>query len=192
MKLLGIGCDVEDADRFPPLLEKPAFLQRFFTAGEQRELAQAQDPPRRLGEMFCIKEAVIKALWQEIQVPLKNIEVTGTGAQLEVGLDRHPRSAEITIRVATELREASYTAWVSCWRTDACLTLIFNRLSCATASIDPTWLSVYRQALPTFGQRGPIPGTFLKHRSPVFPPAAIKRESSRKLQIQTNPRSMSV
>ncbi|MCA1916140.1 holo-ACP synthase [Methanospirillum hungatei] len=65
MSILGIGCDVEEVDRFN--LDKDAdktFLNRIFTPLEQAYCFSFSSPAPHLAGRFCAKEAVIKAFSQ--------------------------------------------------------------------------------------------------------------------------------
>lgn len=64
MKKQSIGCDIEDIDRFRgDNLQNNKFLDRIFTAGEQRYCFSFQDPAPHLAVRFCAKEAIIKAFY---------------------------------------------------------------------------------------------------------------------------------
>ena len=60
-------------------------------------------------------------------------------------------------------------------------------MSCPTASRERALLSAQRHAFPIFGERGPCPGTFLKHRSAVSPSAVTRAGDSTSCTAQMKP-----
>ena len=67
-----IGIDIEKIERFKNLTQKE--LKRIFTDSELEYVFSFSEPYSHIGGMWCVKEAVIKALKNKL-VPLKNIEV---------------------------------------------------------------------------------------------------------------------
>ena len=74
MRVLAVGVDVVDVDRFAAMLaRRPRLLERLFTEGERADSAGQSE---RLAARFAMKEAVLKALrsglgaarWHEIEV----------------------------------------------------------------------------------------------------------------------------
>lgn len=65
MSILGIGCDVEEIERFNLNQDTDkAFLNRIFTPLEQTYCFSFSSPAPHLAGKFCAKEAVVKALYQ--------------------------------------------------------------------------------------------------------------------------------
>jgi len=74
----GIGCDVEEIDRFS--LDRScdaAYLQRIFTSTELEYCYSFHHPAPHLAARFCAKEAVVKALSSVGGDPVdyRNIEI---------------------------------------------------------------------------------------------------------------------
>jgi len=67
-----IGVDIEKVERFKNLTDKE--LRRIFTDSELEYVFSFSEPYSHIGGMWCVKEAVIKALKNK-SIPLKNIEV---------------------------------------------------------------------------------------------------------------------
>ena len=62
-KMLGIGIDAVDVDRFRKLLERrPHLRQRLFTAAELTSLEGRTDDAASLAARFAVREATMKAL----------------------------------------------------------------------------------------------------------------------------------
>ena len=65
-RLVGVGCDTETRQRLALALERhPRFLARWFDADERALVAAAPDPVGEALRRFCLKEAVVKALWEQ-------------------------------------------------------------------------------------------------------------------------------
>lgn len=121
--LLGIGCDTEAASRMECLLaEGSRLLERWFTAGEQAWVRQAQERPAqadRAALVFSLKEAAIKALWLRLPLLPDAIEVRqpdlGAGhATLALTRDSLPGlRLEARFRSVAGSREATVTAWTT-------------------------------------------------------------------------------
>jgi len=63
VKMLGIGIDAVDVDRFRKLLERrPHLRQRLFTADELTSLEGRIDDAASLAARFAVREATMKAL----------------------------------------------------------------------------------------------------------------------------------
>lgn len=67
-----IGIDTEKIERFKSLTQKE--LKRIFTDLELEYVFNFSEPYSHIGGMWCVKEAVIKAL-KNREIPLKKIEV---------------------------------------------------------------------------------------------------------------------
>lgn len=67
-----IGVDIEKIERFKNLTQKE--LKRIFTALELEYVFSFNEPYSHIGGMWCVKEAVIKALKNK-EIPLKSVEV---------------------------------------------------------------------------------------------------------------------
>lgn len=67
-----IGIDIEEIERFKSLTKKE--LSRIYTNSELEYVFSFAEPYSHLGGMWCVKEAVIKALKNKA-IALKNIEV---------------------------------------------------------------------------------------------------------------------
>ena len=75
-----MGVDLAEVARVRRLaLRNPAFLKRFFTAGELAYCERSRNKYERLAARFAVKEAVIKALDAKA-IPLKDIEVENTAS----------------------------------------------------------------------------------------------------------------
>lgn len=62
-RVLGLGLDLVDIDRFRSVLaRRPALAERLFTAGERALATPMADPAPTLAGRFAVKEAVMKAL----------------------------------------------------------------------------------------------------------------------------------
>ena len=63
-KILGVGCDIIEIDRFKQAIEKhkQRFLDRLFSKREQEHCLKYNDFERRFAVRFAAKEAVAKAL----------------------------------------------------------------------------------------------------------------------------------
>ena len=81
MRVVGVGVDVVEIDRFAESLRKrPRLAERCFTEAEQAYCSRKPFPPQHYAARFAAKEAVGKALgigmtrWREVEV------VRGRGA----------------------------------------------------------------------------------------------------------------
>ena len=70
-----IGVDIEKIERFKKLTQKE--LKRIFTENELEYVFSFSEPFSHIGGMWCVKEAVVKALKNK-EIPLKKIEVLHT------------------------------------------------------------------------------------------------------------------
>ena len=62
-RVVGIGTDLVDVDRFRAVLRRRrSVAERVFTSGERAYAEQAVDPAARLAARFAAKEATLKAL----------------------------------------------------------------------------------------------------------------------------------
>jgi holo-[acyl-carrier protein] synthase len=62
-RIVGIGTDLVDIDRFRAVLQRRTALpERVFTDGERAYAEQRHDPAERYAVRFAAKEAVLKAL----------------------------------------------------------------------------------------------------------------------------------
>lgn len=78
--LFGLGVDLIEVSRVRRLAARsPAFLNRFFTAGELAYCRKSRNMYERLAARFAVKEAVIKAL-DAPGLALKDIEVENTAS----------------------------------------------------------------------------------------------------------------
>ncbi|MFH0966485.1 MAG: holo-ACP synthase [Methanobacteriota archaeon] len=91
----GIGCDIEDIDRFSLDRTKDTrFLKRVFTESELDYCFSFQHPASHLAARFCAKEAIVKALCSFGRDPVNY-------AQIEIG--NHPSGVPFaTIQPKTE------------------------------------------------------------------------------------------
>ena len=74
----GIGCDVEEIERFSlDRSNDAAFLERIFTSAELEYCYSFHHPAPHLAARFCAKEAVVKALSsvEEEPVDYREIEI---------------------------------------------------------------------------------------------------------------------
>lgn len=62
MRIFGIGTDLTSIDRVRRMLSDTAFLERCFSAEEQRYFARFRDPAPHVAAAWCAKEAAVKAL----------------------------------------------------------------------------------------------------------------------------------
>ena len=60
--ILGIGTDVCEIARIEKACERKGFLERYFTAGENRLFEERNLRPQTIAANFAVKEAVAKAL----------------------------------------------------------------------------------------------------------------------------------
>ncbi|MEA5038798.1 MAG: holo-ACP synthase [Clostridiaceae bacterium] len=60
--MVSVGCDLEQAARFPRLLKNDRFLQGVYTAGERAYIRISAHPARTAAGIWCAKEACAKAL----------------------------------------------------------------------------------------------------------------------------------
>ena len=67
-----IGIDIEKIERFKKLTQKE--LKRIFTEKELEYVFNFNEPYSHIGGMWCVKEAVIKALKNKA-IPLKSVEI---------------------------------------------------------------------------------------------------------------------
>lgn len=73
-QLAGVGCDTEERARLEATLGRdPGFLERWFLPEEHAQLAQAPDPTQVALQIFCLKEAAIKALGSEHALSLRSV-----------------------------------------------------------------------------------------------------------------------
>ncbi|MFA7330635.1 MAG: 4'-phosphopantetheinyl transferase superfamily protein [Candidatus Delongbacteria bacterium] len=74
-ELVGVGCDTEERARLERTLERDSgFLERWFLPLERQALGAAPDPVGLALQLFCLKEAAIKALWAQHQVGPDSVE----------------------------------------------------------------------------------------------------------------------
>lgn len=57
--IVGIGVDIIEKERVHKAYEKDSFRRKYYTAGEQAEIA---DHPHKAASDFAVKEAVVKAV----------------------------------------------------------------------------------------------------------------------------------
>jgi phosphopantetheinyl transferase (holo-ACP synthase) len=73
-QLAGVGCDTEERSRLEATLGRdPGFLERWFLPEERALLAQSPDPTQVALQIFCLKEASIKALGSEHALSLRSV-----------------------------------------------------------------------------------------------------------------------
>lgn len=79
--IYGIGIDVVHIERIRIIAEKwgQRFLQRVFTENEIAYCFKKKNPYSSLAVRFAAKEALVKAIGNEIPVSFTDIEVTHTG-----------------------------------------------------------------------------------------------------------------
>lgn len=74
--IAGIGTDSLRIERMERSMEREAFLKRVFTQQERDYINSRTLAAQSAAGMFCVKEAVLKALHKGItDMPLTNIEV---------------------------------------------------------------------------------------------------------------------
>lgn len=82
MRILGVGIDIVEVERFRSAVRKgkDRFLGRIFSKRELAELKKRRDPAEGLAARFAVKEAVIKAFGDRNDAPvsLAEIEVVKT------------------------------------------------------------------------------------------------------------------
>lgn len=72
----GIGTDIVSVERIKKSMQNEAFCERFFTEYENEYFKQKNYLPQSIAGVFCVKEAVSKALGTGIRgFSLKDIEV---------------------------------------------------------------------------------------------------------------------
>ena len=75
----GIGTDIAEIERIKKSIQNPSFCKRFFTENENLYFKQKNCLPQSIAGVFCVKEAVSKALGTGILgFSLKDIEVLHT------------------------------------------------------------------------------------------------------------------
>lgn len=75
--LVGVGCDTETRARLRQATERhPDFVERWFDADERAAIDASDDPLGETLRRFCLKEAIIKALWQRVRLTPRQV---GTG-----------------------------------------------------------------------------------------------------------------
>lgn len=99
-RVLGLGLDLVDIDRFRAVLDRrPGLAERLFAATERTLAAGMTDPVPTLAGRFAVKEAAMKALgvgigavdWTDIHAARRpggapRLEVGGRAAVLAAGL----------------------------------------------------------------------------------------------------------
>lgn len=79
-QLAGVGCDTEERTRLEATLGRdPGFLERWFLPEEHALLAQSPDPTQVALQIFCLKEAAIKALGSEHALSLRSVRCLPDG-----------------------------------------------------------------------------------------------------------------
>lgn len=110
MRLVGLGLDLIDLDRFRALYgdDDPDLLARCFTARELLDVGNDVDRPARLAARFAAKEAVFKALGGSTGIAHTDIEVvrSSSGAP-EVRL--HGAAAHLATAVGADYVVLSLT-----------------------------------------------------------------------------------
>lgn len=83
--IYGIGCDIEDIERFSNYIEKENYLKKIYTEAERRELLSINNKRRQaefLASRYAVKEAMSKALgvgiskefsFQDVEVKKDNL-----------------------------------------------------------------------------------------------------------------------
>jgi holo-[acyl-carrier protein] synthase len=62
MSVFGLGCDIEETERFKRLIENTHFMNRIFTLGEREYIKKSGLPYLHAAGIFCAKEAFSKAV----------------------------------------------------------------------------------------------------------------------------------
>ncbi|HNW43209.1 MAG TPA: holo-ACP synthase [Elusimicrobiales bacterium] len=108
--LFGLGVDLVEVSRIRALARRnPAFLKRFFTAGELAYSLKGKNKFERLAARFAVKEAVIKAL-DATHLALKDIEVENTASgRPHVTVKKLP-SAALLVSISHTARHAMAAA----------------------------------------------------------------------------------
>ena len=121
-RLIGIGNDLVDLDRFRVVLQRtPTIVGRVFTDAEQAYSWERADPTERFGARFAAKEATMKALGVGLgEVAMRDIEVVRAesgapslllhGTAAKVAAERGVQRWMITISHTDHLAQAVVVA----------------------------------------------------------------------------------
>jgi len=101
IRTIGIGIDIETISRFGRLKRPEAFFIRFFAAAERDLLEHSDNRMKLSAVMWVVKEAVIKALWQQVQLLPSRIEVLPDGNAVQVAVHHEgvPGDLQISVEV---------------------------------------------------------------------------------------------
>jgi holo-[acyl-carrier protein] synthase len=104
-KLIGVGIDVVDVDRFRTVLARtPGIVARLFTDAEQAYAERHRDPAPRLAARFAAKEATMKAMQVGLGAfAFREVEV--------VRLDSQAPELQLEGRAAELARELGVRRW---------------------------------------------------------------------------------
>ncbi len=81
-ELVGVGIDVEELERLQEVMaRRPRFIQRWFSKPEQMQVESAIVPAADALFRFCLKEAVIKACWPEVQLTPAQVDTSDCGIE---------------------------------------------------------------------------------------------------------------
>ncbi len=116
-ELVGVGCDTEERARLERTLERDSsFLERWFLSLERHALSAAPDPVGLALQLFCLKEAAIKALWAQHQVGPDSVEcrwIPDAGWSLSLLPGRRGLKLEGQAGLEGDLGWARVLAWQS-------------------------------------------------------------------------------
>ncbi len=75
-RLLGLGCDTEQAARLDAAIERrPGFYARWFSERERRWIERTAAPQLERARIFCLKEAAVKAVNPLARIGIAGVEV---------------------------------------------------------------------------------------------------------------------
>jgi holo-[acyl-carrier protein] synthase len=109
-RILGLGSDLVNVDRFAARLKSPAFRRRVFTAEEIDSADCSRNPVASYAMKFAAKEAVMKCLGAGIRQGL-------WFSQIEI-LDEASAAPVVTLR--RRARELSEEQGAACWTLVLC------------------------------------------------------------------------
>lgn len=92
--MIGIGCDIEEIDRFESKVNDEEFLKTVYTAAEIAYCQAKFFPAQHFAVRWCAKEAVMKALamMNIVSVPYSDIEVIRDEYPVpRIEVKNHPR-----------------------------------------------------------------------------------------------------
>lgn len=113
MAIIGIGTDIESISRFKdlPYDENQDFYDKIFTDAEKEYCLGKADPSQHFAARFCVKEAFIKAINQDIR-DYRKIEIQMDGSKPKIMWDTfdvhismaHDKDKSVATVIITEKR----------------------------------------------------------------------------------------